>query len=296
MEPDQPMDELLKASARKRRAEFGSDPSMPNPMRVRLHEEITSVNREKEWPSRRFGFAWPRFALAAATAILIVGLPILWQWRESTHPKVLSATRQTETTAPASAAGARADEKGETAANQTAAAASETGKVAAAAAAPAAAKIAESRQQFARVIAQEEPGKSKVPDVLSNFQLEQNGDSVRVIDADGSTYTGKMERLALTDARALSNQKRDYVAQSKAASAAKKEKEEPTNEYYIRASGYNAQLKKPLSFEGNYIAEAPSANEMQDKDKAGANQARIVGTARIEGAPPVQVDAMAVPP
>ena len=119
--------------------------------------------------------------------------------------------------------------------------------------------------------------------------------SERVIDADGSTYTGRMEPLALTDARALANQKLDYAAQAKPNSPARQEKKESANEYYIHASGYNAQLKKPLSFEGNYIANSPSANEMRDKDEKNSGQARIVGTAKVEGEPPVEINAAAVP-
>jgi hypothetical protein len=287
MEPEQPIEEMLKASARNRRAEFGPDPSLPNPMRVRLHDEIAALGRSAERP--RFHFAWPRLALATAAAVLLIGLPVLWQWRASGPSRTVSAARDTETPAPEAEARSRADEKRR--AEEVADASGATGHAAAAAAA----KTASMTQQFAQVATQQEP--TKAPNVLSNFRLEQNGESVRVIDADGSTYTGKMERLALKDARALANQKLDYAAQKiKATSVAKKENNEPANEYYIHASGYNAQLKKTLSFEGNYIAPMSAANEMQTKDKANLNQARIVGTAKVEGAPPVEVNAMAVPP
>jgi hypothetical protein len=290
MEPEQPIEEMLKASARKRRAEFGPDPSMPNPMRARLHDEIAAIGRPTEKP--RFRFAWPRLALATAAAALLIGLPILWQWRESGSQRTISAAHETDTAAPAAEARARTDEKSEAETKEVAGA---TGQLAAAPAAPPAPKTAGVTQQFAQVAAQQEP--AKAPNVLSKFRLEQNGESVRVIDADGSTYTGKMERLALKDVRALANQKLDYAAQkTRAASAAKKEKNEPVNEYYIHANGYNAQLKKPLSFEGNYIAPASAANETQVKDKANLNQARIIGTAKVEGAPPVEVNATAIPP
>jgi hypothetical protein len=294
MEPEQPIEEMLKASARKRRAEFGSDPSMPNPMRARLHEEIAPVGRPEE-KLPRFRFAWPRLALATAAVALLVGLPILWQWRASNPPRTISAAHETEMAAPAAEARARTDEKSRAETKEAGDIAGATGQVAAAAAAPAAAKTAGVTQQFAQITPLQEP--AKAPNVLSSFRLEHNGESVRVIDADGSTYTGRMERLALSDARALANQKLDFAAQkTRATSAAKKEKNEAANEYYIHASGYNAQLKKALLFEGNYIAPASAANETHDKDKANASQARIVGTAKVEGAPPVEVNATAVPP
>jgi hypothetical protein len=45
-------------------------------------------------------------------------------------------------------------------------------------------------------------------------------------------------------------QKLDFATRAQAAKA--KENIEPANEYHFRASGYNLQLKKRLSFEGNY--------------------------------------------
>jgi hypothetical protein len=290
MEPENPIEETLKASARKRRAEFGLNPSMPNPMRARLHEEISAMGRSEEAP--RFRFAWPRLALATAAAALLIGVPVLWQLRNSRRSATISAAR--ETNMPATAETATAEEKSRAGSQEVADAAASTDHVAAAA--PAMAKTAGITQQFAQIATQQELAKSNAVNVLSNFRLEQNGESVRMIDADGSTYTGRMEPLALTDARALANQKLDYAARAKAPSTTRKKEKESTNEYYIHASGYNAQLKKPLSFEGNYIADASSANEMQDKDEKSAKQARIVGTARIEGEPPVQVEATAVSP
>jgi hypothetical protein len=291
-EPDKTMDELLKASARKRRAEFGADPAMPNPMRARLHEEMAALNCPKESQSRGFSFAWPRFAIAAAVAALVVGLPLLWQWRESAHRPVISAR---DSTAPESEERERTNEKAADAASEMAAAKS----VAQTAAAPAAAKAAGVTQQFlSRAAAEQQLSKANTPGILNNFRLEQSGESVRVVDADGSTYTGRMEPLRENDARSFSNQKLDFAAHARTAAArpptAKNEPEEPANEYHISASGYNTQLQKTLSFEGNYIVPASSANEMQEKDKI--SQARIIGTAKIEGAPPVQVDATAVPP
>ena len=39
-EPKKPIEQMLEALAKARRAQFGEDPKMPNPMRTRLHEEI----------------------------------------------------------------------------------------------------------------------------------------------------------------------------------------------------------------------------------------------------------------
>src|SRR5205814_3869049 len=37
---------------------------------------------------------------------------------------------------------------------------------------------------------------SRAANVLNTFQVEQQGSEIRVLDADGSTYTGKIEQLA----------------------------------------------------------------------------------------------------
>lgn len=298
MEPEKPIEELLKASAGKRREEFGPDVSMPNPMRVRLQEEIASLNRPDEKP--RSWFAWPRLVLATAAVALLVALPLAWQWRQTSGSRTLSDARFSR-----EAAGGNSEPAGREvadAAKQSAAtAAAPNVAESSAARAPAAALAMKTRnvsQRFAQSPAQQNVEQSLASGVLNNFQLEQDGENVRVVDADGSTYTGRMEKLARNDGRALAYKKKADVARAKAAAPAnrKSEKEEASNEYHFQASGYNVQLKKPLSFEGNYIAELPSANETQSKDGMSANQARVFGTARVEGEPPVEVDAKAVPP
>src|SRR6478609_3861573 len=47
-EPKKPMEQMLEALAKARRAEFGDDPKMPNPMRERLHEEIARAEAAEE--------------------------------------------------------------------------------------------------------------------------------------------------------------------------------------------------------------------------------------------------------
>src|ERR1041385_9439429 len=92
-EPKKPMEQMLEALAKARRAEFGDDPKMPNPIRVRLHEEIArsgagedeTVDSGPSWLTR----FWPRLTVAAALATLIVLVPAIW-WNQS-HPLAGSA-------------------------------------------------------------------------------------------------------------------------------------------------------------------------------------------------------------
>jgi hypothetical protein len=72
-----------------------------------------------------------------------------------------------------------------------------------------------------------------------------------------------------------------------------------SNEFYFHATGYNGSLKKSLVFEGNYIVTVSPQQKAPD-DGASKNgeqmPARIVGTAKIHGEPPVHVDAVSVAP
>src|SRR3954453_9033461 len=84
-EPKRPIEELLEASARKRRAEFGAEPQMPNPMRARLHEEIARLNRADEPKPRRSWLAifWPQLSIATAVAAVLLTTAVGWERGES---------------------------------------------------------------------------------------------------------------------------------------------------------------------------------------------------------------------
>ena len=82
------MEQMLEALAKARRAQFGADAKMPNPMRARLHEEIArggaADDEQSESRPSWITMFWPRVTVAAALATLIVLLPAIW-WNQS-HP------------------------------------------------------------------------------------------------------------------------------------------------------------------------------------------------------------------
>jgi hypothetical protein len=412
-EPRKPIEELLEASAKARRAEFGADPKMPNPMRARLHDEIARIARknEPETRSRWLGMWWPRIAIGAAMAALVIGAPVMW-WhaRQATgdsfrlaldgtragkemnrlavpslpaqsapqmqpeSDKTLgdsaSATGASESFADSSTGsgetksselakageenssalkkfgevaiapspqapgtkGFAADEKNSAEAQtrllaeQKARIASETSKVDQEPAPKSSEELtsrpvipdsgslgqkqkmegASVRQQFSQTSANQvfrrDAKLQQGANVLNNFQVEQDGLRIRVVDADGSTYTGKIERLAQSDARNLLKEKQNYAAPSSRAAPAKSARDadqSENNEFYFQATGYNGSLKKSLVFEGNYIVVASPRQKALDAaaSKNGEQMpARIVGTAKIHGEPPVHVDAVSVEP
>jgi hypothetical protein len=141
---------------------------------------------------------------------------------------------------------------------------------------------------------------SRAANVLNTFQVQQEGSEIRVLDADGSTYTGKIEQLAnnaeldsrIAARRAAAKQTRRYAAKA----APQNELVPPQS--YFRATGFNVSLKKTLVFEGNYAAppaQQPAKATSNDKERAESSrdQARIVGTVRVNGEAPVEVDAIA---
>ena len=366
LEPKKPIEDLLEATAKARRAQFGADPPMPNPMRAQLHHEIARLGEgdESRQSGHWFRILWPRLAFTAAFALILVCISTLWWWREhqtssggtmklamqeparETPPpeKVFEqgAVAGTGSAAPtfadsnaAASAPAEAAKDGDALrrfAEATIAPGTELrsdGVVAGAKktdqplfadkslaakeaepAAPAAGSLAQGRQmtnfrqQFSKDTANQEV-RSKLKqtaNILNEFQVEKSDYEIRLVDADGSTYSGKLEPLAQNDARSVYNQKKNYNAPSSRAAQTLEEKARSVNaEYYFRATGYNTSLKKSLVFEGNYIAPLEVAQKKVAKAKTESKErdeeasARITGVAKVHGESPVQIDAVAVP-
>src|SRR5262249_21937931 len=384
-EPKKPIEQMLEALAKARRAQFGEDANMPNPMRARLHEEIARARAaEDENVESREALVtrcWPRVAVAEALATLIVLVPAIW-WNRS-HPFAASgdlalrartagaadelnsavaagntlakrpagnATEPTvnladnsqikiEPAAPSSEAGAltsstrllqgrgAAESSSEVAKGFTdkkiAAAKMEAAPAAAPAAGPDSKAKSDTMAGVAPPVAQPSSAGSlatthqfsqrsavqsfrnnaqltRAANMLNTFQVQQQGDEIRVLDADGSTYTGKIEQLAksgeldsrITERSDTTKQKQSYAAKATA------ENESAAPQSYFRATGYNVSLKKTLVFEGNYaapLAQTPATATSNTRERAeqSGDRARIVGTVRVNGEAPVEVDAIA---
>lgn len=279
-EPKKPVEKLLEASAKTRREAFGADPMMPNPMRARLHDEIARQNRAEAAASRSASpFAWwPRLVIGAAVA-LVIGAPLIW-WKAHQSDSEARPLARNESVAPS-----EADAVGEPIPTQPPLIASAPQP---AAPAPPAAMAAGSRQQFSRTAARQQSfsrtSREQAPNLLSNFELEQTGDQVRVRDADGSTYIGNVE----SDSAAPRS---ETTERAKAADG-------QVSQFRFRASGYNATLKKHVVFEGHYT-ETPAFAEGEDgkarENRSGSpSAARVVGNATINGEARVPVEAVAV--
>lgn len=361
-EPKKPIEQMLEALAKARRAQFGDDPKMPNPMRARLHEEIAraeAADDEKiESRASWLTMFWPRVTVAAALATLIVLVSAIWWNRtqpfaesgnlalrdrvggaaentlakasavSATEPtvnladnsqikvqpeatpsseaeasksvtkgfndkEIAAAKIQTAPAAAAPAAGAESKTKSETMAG-----------VAPPVAQPSSVEPLEAKQQFSQQSAFQSfrnyAQVSRSPTVLNMFQVQQQGNEIRVVDADGSTYTGKIEQLPKSAELDSNISARHSVAKQtrRQDAQATGETESAAPQSYFRATGYNVSLKKKLVFEGNYAApptQLPAKATSNDRQRAESsrNQARIVGTVRVNGEAPVEVDAIA---
>ena len=379
-EPKKPIEQMLEALAKARRAEFGDDPKMPNPMRARLHDEIARVGAPKEEngdsrPSWITMF-WLRITVATALATLLVLVPAIW-WNQShpvaesgdlalrsrnagavdklnpaaaandtlskppaisTEPTVnLADNHQTKSEAGATTSSEAeisrsgphvAEGRGmtESPADVTKGFANNEIASAAPAAAPpgAADSKAKSGTMAAAAPGVTEPSSagnlimtrgfsqqsavqsfrnkaqvSQSANVLNTFQVQQQGNEIRLIDADGSTYTGKIEQLAKN--AQLDSRTQHYAAKQARKDAAQATGEKESTANHFRATGYNVSLKKTVVFEGNYTAppaQQPAMATFNDKQRAESSrdQARIVGKVRVNGETPVEVNATADTP
>ncbi|MGI9088767.1 MAG: hypothetical protein ACR2HH_13670 [Chthoniobacterales bacterium] len=317
-EPKQSIEELLRASAEKRRAEFGAEPRMPNPLRARLHEEIARTQSVVEPRPRGSWWArfWPQLSLATAVAAVLVAGSVVWmKSNDSRHGnlqlamgdapnesrdaavllKSLPAAAPPETTA----AGAGLTSPGkEIALAQTEARREDAGVAGRFASAPAPmAKNALTNhpQQFSQSARgqtlRNRANLQRAVKVLDNFQLEQEGWEIRLVDADGSTYHGEIVAAPSSSAAGVR-------AKTASRSFATEADVQTNNGLFFRASGFNSSLQKRVVFEGNYIPPPPNEQSKpaapgQAKEEEPAN-ARVVGTAQIAGEAPVAVDAIAV--
>jgi hypothetical protein len=387
-DPKKPIEQMLEALAKARRAEFGDDSKMPNPMRARLHEEIARAGVAEDEKAESRGswltMFWPRVTVAAALATLIVLVPAIW-WNQShpvaesgdlalrgrtagaanrlnpsaasedtlAKPPAVSATESTVNLAdnsqikiePAATPASESEvSKSSTYVAQGRTAtefpsqvtkgfdkeiASAKIQAAPAAAPPASAdskaksdRIAEAtppvaqpssassvgtKQQFSQQSAvqsfRNNAQVSRSANVLNTFQVQQEGSEIRVVDSDGSTYTGKIEQSAESaelDSRIIA--RRDAAKETRRyAAKATRETESAAPQSYFRATGYNISLKKTLVFEGNYAAppvqpSAKATSNDRERAESSRDRARIVGTVRVKGEAPVEVEAIAETP
>lgn len=154
--------------------------------------------------------------------------------------------------------------------------------------------------------------------VLTNFQVQQNGNAIRVVDADGSVYNGSLG----SEAAPVVNEPAPAEMPPATATAAnaKDEQEKPAavenkapamHHYFFRVAGMNQTLKQTVVFKGSLLAHSLPDRQQQPFGGGGSvdgqlsvvitNQlpwasSRISGTAIVAATNTVEINAMPVAP
>jgi hypothetical protein len=128
--------------------------------------------------------------------------------------------------------------------------------------------------------------------VMSSFDIEQTGNRIRVIDADGSTYTGELKADSQPIAgtigkQRLANQAVDRLEKNQTGQSA-------SNAFRFRAVGSNLTLNKAVVFEGTYFVPAQQNQQANNLNSQLQTPSRIIGVAKVRGEPEIEVDAVPV--
>jgi hypothetical protein len=89
--------------------------------------------------------------------------------------------------------------------------------------------------------------------VLSVFRVEQASEKLRVIDSDGSVYTGFVEKTPQDGKPVTRGLLKTEAKQSATSAASDEQKVLPTHIYRFRVSGTNRTLKEDVVFSGNFL-------------------------------------------
>jgi hypothetical protein len=156
--------------------------------------------------------------------------------------------------------------------------------------------------------------------VLANFQVQQNGNAIRVVDADGSVYDGELQPEPESVAAQNIPAQTALPAPAGAGLAQNEQqktittRDEPqaAQQYFFRVTGMNRTLKQKVVFAGNLLAMANVTTNFQQSspDRAGfggnaqseiANQwpwsnSRIAGTAVLADTTNIEINAVPLSP
>ena len=152
--------------------------------------------------------------------------------------------------------------------------------------------------------------------VLANFQVQQNGRAIRVVDADGSVYDGALQ----PEVAATAGEPTPSVAPSASivTAPAQRDKEksfivrdelQASQNYFFRVTGTNLTLKQNVVFAGSLLANFNAAtNEQQAINRNGSfgggqlplaltnqlpwSNSRIAGTAVVSDTNSIEINAV----
>ena len=121
-----------------------------------------------------------------------------------------------------------------------------------------------------------------MPNVLRSFEVAQNGQQIRVVDADGSVYDGAMEqartpegpKTQLATRSAASDLKKEATPEESGSLTADGETAKAQNTFF-RVSGTNRTLNQLVVFQGNFLANTNQTNEIVIGGKLNMDQRTV---------------------
>ena len=159
-------------------------------------------------------------------------------------------------------------------------------------------------QKFRNAIANTAP-------VLVSFELQQNGNDLAVVDADGSVYQGSLQTNSLVTQNQVQAVVPPRAVQSQIAGMVKNEGAAGNN-FYFRVAGQNRTSKQNVVFNGNLIPLAggtvnsqaaaqmnnsAAVGEISQTQNAGLlSNSRIAGTATVDTTNQIEINAMPTTP
>jgi hypothetical protein len=115
---------------------------------------------------------------------------------------------------------------------------------------------------------------AKATAVLANFQVQQNGSAIRVVDADGSVYDGALqpesEAVQSAPASATTTPASTPAESDGQKAVTTRDKPQLAQNYFFRVAGTNLTLKQNVVFAGNLLANSgATANGQQANNRNG---------------------------
>jgi hypothetical protein len=155
---------------------------------------------------------------------------------------------------------------------------------------------------------------NKAVAVLANFQLQQNGNAIRVVDADGSVYEGTLQPeyvVAQNEPMPAAPPASAPMQVDRAQSAVRLDEAQTAQNYFFRVTGTNLTLKQNVVFAGNLLANVSATSNARQTPTGGfgggqsqpalMNQlpwssSRIAGTAMVSDTNSIEINAVPQPP
>ena len=144
--------------------------------------------------------------------------------------------------------------------------------------------------------------------VLASFQMEQNGNMIRIVDGDGSIYSGSLQPATQTLFKLSRDAQETETDQKKSPQQTSWDGTQAPFCYLFQVSGTNRSLKQCVTFEGNVFATSSlprsqtGSNAMAEKGSAPRalmnrfrlplENSRISGTAVINNLETKQINAV----